>query len=414
MRSGVKKCMITVTVAALLLATLSGATMETWATTIKDVENAIENTQNQLDEINGNISDMEDQQDLLEEQMEDLNAEIINILASIDILEEDIAQKKRDIAQKEEDIVLTQQAYEEALQREEDQAAAMALQIQFMYETGEETWMNMLLNNSSFSDMLNRVTYAESVSAYNQQMLDQYEATRKEVHDLWEKLEADKAALEADREGLENDKAEMETQKEYCDELVARLQEQSDNFATQIARARQEAAATKALLQQERNQLKKLKEEERKKEAERRRQAALAAAAKNPPQVTNNTNYSSYVDNAAGSDKGKQIAKYALQFVGNPYVAGGTSLTQGADCSGFTYRVYMDYGYDISRTSYSQRSAGRAVDYSEAQPGDLICYEGHVALYIGGGKIVHASTQKTGIKVGNANYRTILAVRRIL
>ncbi len=414
MRSGVKKCMITVTVAALLLATLSGATMETWATTIKDVENAIENTQNQLDEINGNISDMEDQQDLLEEQMEDLNAEIINILASIDILEEDIAQKKRDIAQKEEDIVLTQQAYEEALQREEDQAAAMALQIQFMYETGEETWMNMLLNNSSFSDMLNRVTYAESVSAYNQQMLDQYEATRKEVHDLWEKLEADKAALEADREGLENDKAEMETQKEYCDELVARLQEQSDNFATQIARARQEAAATKALLQQERNQLKKLKEEERKKEAERRRQAALAAAAKNPPQVTNNTNYSSYVDNASGSDKGKQIAKYALQFVGNPYVAGGTSLTQGADCSGFTYRVYMDYGYDISRTSYSQRSAGRAVDYSEAQPGDLICYEGHVALYIGGGKIVHASTQKTGIKVGNANYRTILAVRRIL
>ena len=158
MRSGVKKCMITVTVAALLLATLSGATMETWATTIKDVENAIENTQNQLDEINGNISDMEDQQDLLEEQMEDLNAEIINILASIDILEEDIAQKKRDIAQKEEDIVLTQQAYEEALQREEDQAAAMALQIQFMYETGEETWMNMLLNNSSFSDMLNSVS----------------------------------------------------------------------------------------------------------------------------------------------------------------------------------------------------------------------------------------------------------------
>ena len=100
--------------------------------------------------------------------------------------------------------------------------------------------------------------------------------------------------------------------------------------------------------------------------------------------------------------------------MGNPYVAGGTSLTNGADCSGFTYRVYQDWGYNISRTSYSQRSDGRAVNYSEAQPGDLICYEGHVALYIGGGKIVHASTQKTGIKVSNANYRPIVAVRRIL
>ena len=414
MRSGAKKCMITVTVAALSLASLSGATMETWATTIQDVENAITATQNQLEEINDNISDMEDQQDLLDEQMEDLNAEIINILASIDILEEDIAQKEADILQKKKDIELTRQAYEEALQREEDQAAAMALQIQFMYETGEDTWVNMLLNNSSFSEMLNRVTYAESVSAYNQQMLEQYEATRREVHDLWEQLEDDKAALENDREALENDKAEMEAQKEYCDRLVAELEERSENFAAQIARAKQEAAAAKALLQQEKKQLKKLQEEERRKEEERRRQAALAAAAKNPPQVTNSTSYSSIVDNAAGSDKGKQIAKYALQFVGNPYVAGGTSLTQGADCSGFTYRVYMDYGYEISRTSYSQRSAGRAVDYSEAQPGDLICYEGHVALYIGGGKIVHASTQKTGIKVGNANYRTIVAVRRII
>ncbi len=399
-KNRVKKCMMAVAVAALLISTLSGTTMDTWATTIKEVEEAITDTQNQIDNINDNISDLEDQQDLLEEQMEDLNAELINILTSIELLEDDIAQK-------EADIELTQQAYEAALQKEQDQAEAMALQIRFMYETGDDTLMNMLFSKASFSDMLNRVTYAESVNAYNQEMLNQYEATRKEVHDLWEQLEADKASLEAD-------KAEMEEQKEYCDRLMAQLQEKSENFAAQIARAKQDAAAAKALLQQEKKQLKKLKEEERRKEEESRRQAALAAAAKNPPQVTNNTNYASVVDNASGSDKGKQIAKYALQFVGNPYVAGGTSLTNGADCSGFTYRVYQDYGYDISRTSYSQRSAGRGVDYSEAQPGDLICYEGHVALYIGGGKIVHASTQRTGIKVSNANYRTILAVRRIL
>lgn len=399
-----KKCIISAAAAALLAASLSGSVMETWATTISEVQDSITDTQNQLDEINDNISDLEDEQDLLDEQMEDLNAEIINILTSIDILEDDIAQKEADIA-------VTQQEYDAAVQKEQEQMDAMVTQIRFMYETGDDSIMNLLLNNSGFADILNKITYAERVNSYNQEMLDKYEAARQEVHDLWDQLEADKVSLEADR-------AEMEAQKDYCDQLMDQLQQKSDNFAAQIARAKQDAAAAKTLLQQEKKLLKQLQEEERRKEEERRRQEALAAAAQNnggsSPTVTGSTSYSSIVDNATGSDKGKQIAKYALQFVGNPYVAGGTSLTNGADCSGFTYRVYQDFGYDIPRTSYSQRSAGRSVDYSEAQPGDLICYEGHVALYIGGGKIVHASTQKTGIKVSNANYRTILAVRRII
>ena len=115
-----------------------------------------------------------------------------------------------------------------------------------------------------------------------------------------------------------------------------------------------------------------------------------------------------------GSGSGTDVVNFALQFVGNPYVYGGTSLTNGADCSGFTFRIYSDFGYSIPRTSYEQRSCGTGVDYSSAQPGDLICYDGHVAMYIGGGLIVHASTQRTGIKVSNANYRPILAVRRVV
>ena len=99
-------------------------------------------------------------------------------------------------------------------------------------------------------------------------------------------------------------------------------------------------------------------------------------------------------------------------------MSGGTSLTSGADCSGFTYRIYSDFGYSIPRTSLQQRNAGTAVSYSEAQPGDLICYDGHVALYIGGGLIVHASNSNPypsgGIKISQAQYRTILAVRRIV
>ena len=114
------------------------------------------------------------------------------------------------------------------------------------------------------------------------------------------------------------------------------------------------------------------------------------------------------------SGSGSSVVDYATQFVGNPYVWGGTSLTNGADCSGFVQSVYANFGVSLPRTSYEQQNAGTEVSYADAQPGDLICYDGHVAMYIGGGLIVHASTQRTGIKISNANYRPILAVRRVV
>ncbi len=115
------------------------------------------------------------------------------------------------------------------------------------------------------------------------------------------------------------------------------------------------------------------------------------------------------------SDTGSVVAKYALQFVGNPYVYGGSSLTNGADCSGFVMSVYKKFGISLPHSSGADRSVGYAVNggLSNARPGDLICYSGHVALYIGNGQIVHASSAKTGIKISNANYREPVAVRRI-
>ncbi|MDO5390707.1 MAG: C40 family peptidase, partial [Eubacteriales bacterium] len=135
--------------------------------------------------------------------------------------------------------------------------------------------------------------------------------------------------------------------------------------------------------------------------------------------VIDSSESSEPVESSGGSSSGQAVADFALQFVGNPYVWGGTSLTNGADCSGFVQSVYANFGYSLSRTSESQMYEGRSVSYSEAQPGDLICYGSHVAIYLGNGQIVHASNSAPypagGIKVSdNAAYRTILSVRRIV
>lgn len=169
--------------------------------------------------------------------------------------------------------------------------------------------------------------------------------------------------------------------------------------------------------------------EERRKEAEQQAAAQKKAAAKQSTNHTtagNATTKASASGNAASGNSGtgasasdaglgRQIADYGLQFVGNPYVYGGTSLTNGADCSGFVQSVYRNFGINLPRTSGEQGACGSAVaSLAEAQPGDLIWYSGHIGIYIGNGQIVHASSAKTGIKVSNAGYRTILSIRRIV
>ncbi|MDE6212970.1 MAG: C40 family peptidase, partial [Lachnospiraceae bacterium] len=212
----------------------------------------------------------------------------------------------------------------------------------------------------------------------------------------------------------------------YMEELLAKKREEYENYSVMLTKAKQEAANYTAKIKQETAQIKKLEEEERKRREEeerkrkeeeekrRKEQEALASQDGGEDSGSSSKKEEAPKPTVSGSGKGADIAKFACKFVGNPYVAGGTSLTNGADCSGFVMAVYQNFGISLPRSSYSQSTVGKGVSYSEAQPGDVIYYGGHVGIYIGNGQIVHASTERTGIKITSATYRSIITVRRIV
>ena len=155
------------------------------------------------------------------------------------------------------------------------------------------------------------------------------------------------------------------------------------------------------------------KEEEERKAAEAAAAAASSSSSSSSSSASSSSSSSSSYTPPTGST-GADVASFACQFVGNPYVYGGSSLTNGTDCSGFVMSVYAQFGVSLPHSSSALRSVGYGVSTSEMQPGDIVCYSGHVAIYIGNNTIVHASNARDGIKLTSpANYRTILAVRRI-
>lgn len=386
----------------------------------EDARNKQDEEQEKLDDVSDRIDSISDDAEEIAEEMEEMDAALVETIASVELIQEDIKEK-------EDQIVKTTAAYEEAKAAEEEQYEAMKLRIKFMYEKGDATYLQLFLESSSLGEMVNKADYIEKLYEYDRKMLEEYQTAKEETYAWKLQLEEEMAELEAQEHELEEEQRSLES-------MLKEKQKIYDNYEVQIAQARQEAAVYKANIKKQTEEIRKLEEQALAKESEieaakkaqedakkaqeealkKRKEKEEEKKDDSPSSDKGDDKYASADDYSGNGSKGQQIANYACQFIGNPYVYGGTSLTNGADCSGFVWRIYKDFGYSIPRTSYGCRSAGREVSYADAQPGDIICYAGHVGLYIGNGQIVHASTQKTGIKISRATYREILTVRRIV
>ena len=398
--------------------------------------------QSKLEGTRGKINNLTGVMDDLDAEIEGLDTEMVGLLTDISIIEQAIQDKREEIAQ-------TEEALKEAIQVQDEQYEAMKIRIRYMYEKGDKSYLTLLLESQSIDDALNKADYIEKLYEYDRKLLLEYQATVQRVSEL-------KDTLEEEESELMSSKIELREQQELLDELLAQKKKEYEDYDARLVKAKQEAAVYTAKINQQTNELRALeakqkekekeKEEKLKEEEETRRKAEeerLRAEQEANEAASNDSGYTGTSSgsgsshdsgtssgNSGGSDssgssdapkpsggggsKGQQIVDYACQFLGNPYVPGGTSLTNGADCSGFTMSVFRQFGINLPRNSYAQSQVGTAVSYDQARAGDIIYYGGHVGIYMGDGRIVHASTQKTGIKISVATYRPIITIRRVI
>lgn len=381
------------------------------ATSLKDAQDKKSQAQSNLDDINNTIGDLKSEQSQLENEKSQYDSQLMSLLTDMDVLEQDIANKQDEIDQANADL-------ETAQQQEQTQYDSMKVRIQYMYEQGNDSVWTAIIGAKSITDLLNRVEYVSEVYDYDRKQLTAYQETVQQVADLTEQLKNE-------MDEMEELQLSYEEQKTQLDSVIADLGAQISDFDTQLANAKTLASQYAQTIKEQNDII--AKEEQKKKDREVAAAAAAATSAKSNTAASTTTAATGGSGNTdagltdtslnpsfSSGVSGSEVVSYACQFVGNPYVFGGTSLTEGADCSGFIQSVYAHFGISLPRTSGELRSAGKEVSYANAQAGDIICYAGHVAIYMGNGQIVHASSPTTGIKYGTATYRTILSVRRVL
>ena len=381
-----------------------GGGMNALATSSSEVQKQQTETKNKLNKINKEINAIESKKSQMRAQLNSLNDELVDTLLTLEVLEADLQRKQEEIDQ-------AQKEYEKFKELEEKQYEAMKLRIQYLYEKGTSDYISMFLEAESISDLLNKADFVQEVSVYDDDKLTEYEETKVKVAETKVILEEEQAELQEVEEAQKLYKKEL-------DSKIASVKNKVANFESELANAQKKAKEYQTTIQKQTALITQLKEEERKAAEEAAKNESLSSDNSGGTENSDNENSgsggnsSTSVNVPSDGSLGSSIASYALKFVGNPYVFGGTSLTNGADCSGFTMSVHKHFGISIPRNSTAQSYGGKRVSISAVQPGDIIYYGNHVGIYIGGGQIVHASTERTGIKISSYTYRTPIRVSR--
>ncbi len=387
-----KKLVALILAAAMAIGSTQVAGATNYSEKISEAESEKSEAQSNLEDVNDQIADIEDQQDELQTQIDDLDAELVETLIEIDTTKADIEKATLKLAQAQTDLTM-------AKATEEEQRLSMKERIRYMYENGDTSFLDAMVGSDNFAQVLNKLETFSTVYNYDRELLNEYQETKQQVEDLVEEVSEEEADLEYCELTLEEQQAQLEEEIEVKGKEMADFDEKLKEAEALAQEYQETITAMNAKIEE-------LQEAQRKEE-----EAAAAAAAAAAAVQTGS-------DNVSYSGTGSSVASYACQFVGNPYVWGGTSLTNGCDCSGFIVSVYAHFGVSLPHSSSALRSVGTGVSLSSLQPGDIICYSGHCAIYIGNGQIVHASNSKPypagGIKISsNYAYRTVLAARRI-
>lgn len=376
----------------------------------KDAEKKKSQAEQDLKDKKNEINGLKDQQQTTADDIKNKSAKLDEILAAQKKLQTDITNKQAEIEQNQKDLAAAQE-------KQQEQYDAMKKRIQFMYEnSAEDNIWTAIIESNGITDMLNRIEYVSDVYDSDRALMDSYQAAVEQVKEIGTKLDNDMNELTAMQDDYEKQQADVEA-------AIVALENQKEQYASQIAQAQQQAENYQNIITA---QGKIIQEQE----------AAAAAAAAAAARANSSSSSPSYdgggagkggsiaSDYAAGGGKnpgastgvsGSSVVSYAMQFVGNPYVWGGNSLTNGVDCSGFVHEVYAHFGISTPRYSQAFKSVGQAVSFDNIQPGDVVVYPGHVAIYAGGGVIVEAQSTKAGITANRSvQCHTILAIRRLV
>ena len=379
------------------------------ASPISEAEREKQEAEARYEAVNGEAEELERKKGEAAALAGRLDKELTGLLTDMDLLDTDMDDMTRQIEREEAE-------YQRAEEKRKRQYEILKKRIQYIYEEGEVTYLDILLKAKTIGDVINGNEYFQQLYEYDRKLITEYEKTKCDAGNRKEALEERQSELYSLRQ-------EYGVREKTLRTMMTEKRAEESDFDLRLKAARAEAGKQAEVIRRRTEDIRLLREEEERRAEEQKR---ISEAARNEAQWRQSSSQGAQggpgktqnggpgiIRSTGGTEFGRSVADYALQFVGNPYVWGGTSLTSGADCSGFVQSVYRHFGVSIPRTSAEQAGFGREIAYEDMEPGDLVCYPGHVAMYIGGGRIVHARSAKAGIRVDdNPAYRTIVSIRR--